>query len=278
MPPFPNLISDSTLITHTIQYLQAVGGKASAVRIVDRVMKIRKPDPAFALTLVSDLVERDMRLSINEDLVELVDGRHDHIELESADFVVIDLETTGAKTPPGRITEVGAYRVKNGEVAERFHSLVNPESPIPPFIVSLTGISDEMVADAPKFAEIVDDVLRFIGESVIVAHNARFDMAFLNYEIGRVYQDCKLANPSICTVQLSRGLVAEVENHKLKTMANYYAVDLENHHRASDDAHATAKIFINLLTELRSIGIRDLGTARRLSRKKRNVEPTAAAA
>jgi DNA polymerase-3 subunit alpha (Gram-positive type) len=278
MPPFQNLISDSTLITHTIQYLQAVGGKASAVRIVDRVMKIRKPDPAFALTLVSDLVERDMRLSINDDLVELVDGRHDHIELESADFVVLDLETTGAKTPPARVTEVGAYRVKNGEVAESFHSLVNPETPIPPFIVSLTGISDAMVAGAPKFAEIVDDVLRFIGDSVIVAHNARFDMAFLNYEIGRVYRDCKLANPSLCTVQLSRGLVAEVENHKLKTMANYYAVDLENHHRAADDAHATAKIFINLLTELRTIGVRDLGTARRLSRKKRNVEPTAAAA
>jgi DNA polymerase-3 subunit alpha (Gram-positive type) len=266
------------LITHTIQYLQAVGGKASAVRIVDRVMKIRKPDPAFALTLVSDLVERDMRLSINEDLVELVDGRHDHIELESADFVVLDLETTGAKTPPARITEVGAYRVRNGEVAESFHSLVNPETPIPPFIVSLTGISDAMVENAPKFVEIVDDVLRFIGDSVIVAHNARFDLAFLNYEIGRVYQDCKLANPSLCTVQLSRGLVAEVENHKLKTMANYYAVDLENHHRAAADAHATAKIFINLLTELRSIGIRDLGTARRLSRKKRNAEPTAAAA
>jgi DNA polymerase III alpha subunit (gram-positive type) len=103
-------------------------------------------------------------------------------------------------------------------------------------------------------------------------------MGFLNHEIGMIYEDCKLANPSLCTVQLSRGLVSEVENHKLKTMANYYSVDLKNHHRAAEDAHATAKIFINLLTELRAIGVNNLGAARRLSRKKRYVEPNAAAA
>ena len=177
MSRFPNLVSESTLIAHTIQYLQAVGGKASAVRIVDRVMKIRRPDPAIALLLVSDLVERDKRFSMCDDVVELVDGRHDHIELSEAEFVVLDLETTGAKPPPSRITEIGAYRVRNGEVTDSFHSLVNPEMPIPAFIISLTGISDAMVADAPKFAEIADNVLDFIGESVIVAHNARFDMS-----------------------------------------------------------------------------------------------------
>jgi DNA polymerase-3 subunit alpha (Gram-positive type) len=278
MPPFPNLISDSVLINHTIQYLQAVGGKASAVRIVDRVMKIRKPDPGFAAILVSDLVQRDARLSLVDDIVELVEGLHDHIELETADFVVLDLETTGAKAPPGRVTEIGAYRVRNCEVTEEFHSLVNPEIPIPPFIVSLTGINDTMVADAPKFAEVAESFLNFLGESVVVAHNASFDMGFLNHEIGMIYEDCKLANPSLCTVQLSRGLVSEVENHKLKTMANYYSVDLKNHHRAAEDAHATAKIFINLLTELRAIGVSNLGAARRLSRKKRYVEPNAAAA
>lgn len=278
MPSFPNLISDSVLINHTIQYLQAVGGKASAVRVVDRVMKIRKPDPGFAAILVSDLVERDARLSMTDDVVELVDGLHDHIDLNEAEFVVLDLETTGAKTPPCRITEVGAYRVKNGEVTGEFHSLVNPETPIPPFIVALTGISDAMVAGAPKFAEIAIELLEFIGDSVLVAHNARFDLGFLNYEIGRVFEDCKLGNPSLCTVHLSRGLISEIENHKLKTVANYYAIDLVNHHRAAEDAHATAKIFLNLLIELKSIGVNDLGAARRIARKKRYVEPTADAA
>ena len=278
MRSFPNLISDSVLISHTIQYLQAVGGKASAVRIVDRVMKIRKPDPGFAAILVSDLVERDSRLSMTDDVVELVDGRHDHIALDDADFVVIDLETTGAKAPPGRVTEIGAYRVRCGEVTGEFHTLVNPEIPIPPFIVALTGISDTMVATAPKFAEIADNLLKFIGDSIVVAHNASFDMGFLNHEIGRIYEDCKLGNPSLCTVHLSRGLISEIENHKLKTVANYYAIDLVNHHRAAEDAHATAKIFLNLLTELKTIGVNDLGAARRLARKKRHVEQNAAAA
>src|SRR5688572_10459456 len=158
MRSFPNLISDSVLISHTIQYLQAVGGKATAVRVVDRVMKIRKPDPGFAAILVSDLVENDARLSMTDDVVELVDGLHDHIELDCAEFVVLDLETTGAKAPPGRITEIGAYRVCGGEVTGHFHTLVNPEIPIPPFIVALTGINDGMVACAPKFAEIADDL------------------------------------------------------------------------------------------------------------------------
>src|SRR5829696_3199712 len=125
MPPFPNLISETILVTHTIQYLQAVGGKASAVRIVDRVMKIRKPDPGFALMLVSDLVACDPRLSMCDEVVELVDGAHDHIDLDDAEFVVLDLETTGAKAPPSRITEIGAYRVRGGEVTEEFHTLVN---------------------------------------------------------------------------------------------------------------------------------------------------------
>jgi hypothetical protein len=178
MPRFPNLISESILVTNTIQYLQAVGGKASASRIVDRVMKIRQPDPGFAMLLVSDLIERDRRLSLCDGIVELADGSHDHIDLCEAEFVVLDLETTGAKAPPSRITEIGAYKVRGGELTDSFHTLVNPEIPIPPFIVGLTGIDDAMVAGAPKFAEIADDFLNFIGDSVLVAHNARFDLGF----------------------------------------------------------------------------------------------------
>lgn len=278
MRPFPNLISHSPLVRDTVNYLQAVGGKAPAVRIVDRVMKIRKPEPSFALLLVSDLVERDGRLTIVEDRVELVECHHDHIDLAETDFVVLDVETTGSKAPPCRVIEIGAFRVSGGEVTDRFHTLVDPETPIPPFIASLTGISDAMVADAPKFGEVADDLLRFIGDSVVVAHNAEFDLAFLNHEIGRVYEDYRLGNASLCTVQLSRGLISEIENHKLNTVADYYSIDLVNHHRASDDAHATAKIFVNLLKELELIGVSNIGAARRLSRKKKYATESTAAA
>ena len=149
-----------------------------------------------------------------------------------------------------------------------FHTLVNPEVPIPPFITSLTGISDDMVRDAPRFSEVVDDFLRFIGDSVLVAHNSPFDLGFLNHEISLVHDECRVGNPALCTVQLSRRLLPDIENHKLKTVASYYSVDLINHHRASDDARATAKIFINLLKMLNEQGINDLGAARKFSQRR----------
>lgn len=273
MTPYPNLISESLLISETVNLLRSFGGQASAVSIVDFVMKIRRPDQRLARMLVSDLIADDPRLSLDGDMVLL----RDHYEFEGrelmdTEFVVFDLETTGAKAPPCRVTEVGAWRVKNGQVTEEFHTLVNPETPIPPFITSLTGITDEMVHDAPVFADIAEDLLGFIGDSILVAHNSGFDMRFLNHEISRVYGKYRLANPCLCTVLLSRKLLPDILNHKLKTVAQHYEIDLVNHHRASADAYATAHIFVNLITKLRDNGVNDLAAVRRLgSRKHRYV-------
>jgi DNA polymerase-3 subunit alpha (Gram-positive type) len=263
MPPYPNLISDSLLISETIQLLQNFGGRVSVVKVVDYVMKISAPAPDLAKLLVSDLVESDPRLHLNEDTLELVETDFDRRAFAETDFVVFDLETTGAKTPPCRVTEIGAYRVKSGKITEEYQTLVNPETPIPPFITNLTGISDRMVKNAPKFREIAADFLDFIGDSVLVAHNAHFDMRFLNHEIGRVYENYRVANPSLCTVRLSRRLVPHIENHRLNTLANYYSIALVNHHRAGDDAHATAHIFINLLEQLQTRGVKDLATVKK---------------
>jgi DNA polymerase III epsilon subunit family exonuclease len=201
-------------------------------------------------------------------MVELGADGFEGRELDGAEFVVFDLETTGAVAPPCRITEIGAYRVRDGVVAGEFHSLVNPEMPIPPFITQLTGISDRMVLDAPVFADVAGEFLDFIGDSVLVAHNSGFDMRFLNYEIGRIFADYRLANPCLCTVQLSRRLLPDIANHKLKTVAEYYSIDLVNHHRASADALATAHIFINLLARMRTEGVRDLATVKKYSSRK----------
>ncbi len=264
MSPYPNLISDSLLINETIQLLQSSGGRASAVKVVDYVMKIREPAPDLAKLLVSDLIEVDPRLQLNEDTVEFIQEDLAQRKLAESEFVVFDLETTGAKTPPCRITEIGAYRVKNGAITDEFHTLINPETTIPFFITQLTGISDQMVRHEPKFHEVAADFLEFIGDSVLVAHNASFDMRFLNHEIGRIHENYRVANPSLCTVQLSRKLLPHIENHRLNTVANYYSVSLVNHHRASDDARATAHIFINLLEDLQTRGIWDLATAKKL--------------
>lgn len=279
MCPYPNLVSESLLINSTIDYLASLGGSAPAVAVVDYVMRIRQPEPLFARLLVDDLIKRDPRLRRDDDdEVHLIEPDHDSLHLDDAGFVVFDLETTGAKAPPCRITEVGAYLVKKGEIADEFHSLVNPETPIPAFITALTGISDDMVADAPLFGDVAPRFLEFIGDSVLVAHNAHFDMGFLNHEIGRVFEDYRVWNPSLCTVQLSRRLVPQIENHKLKTLAKHFSVDLINHHRASDDAKATAHVFINLLNDLKARGIGDLGAARRLCRQKYYAKRSEAAA
>lgn len=274
MQPHPNLISESLLINATIEYLSSIGGRASAVTVVDYIMNIRKANPALARLLVSDLVARDSRLVLDGDDVTFIAVDHDAMELSEAGFVVFDLETTGAKTPPCRVTEIGAYRVRRGEIVEEFHSLVNPETPIPFFISLLTGITDEMVRDEPKFADVADPFLKFIGDSVLVAHNASFDMRFLNHEVGRLYEDYRVGNPSLCTVQLARKLLPDIVNHKLKTLAEHFSVALVNHHRANEDAYATARIFINLLTQLETCGVRDLGGARELNLKKKYVRPS----
>ena len=264
MSPYPNLISESILISETIELLQSSGGRASAVRVVDYVMKIRQPAPDLAKLLVLDLVETDPRIQLIEDTVELIQEKFANRILSETDYVVFDLETTGAKTPPCRITEIGAFRVSGGKITEEFHTLVNPESPIPIFISQLTGISNQMVAHAPKFHEIAPEFLEFIGDSVLVAHNAHFDLRFLNHEIGRIHENYRVANPHLCTVNLSRKLLPHIENHRLNTVAEYYSVALINHHRASEDARATAQIFINLLDELDALNVTDLATAKKL--------------
>lgn len=272
MTPYPNLISESLLISETVALLRSFGGKASAVSVVDFVMKIRKPDRNLARLLAADMISGDPRLKIDGDMVELCDDEFEGRELKETEFVVFDLETTGAKAPPCRITEIGAYRVKDGKVQEEFQTLVNPETTIPPFITSLTGISDEMVRHAPLFADVAYDFLDFIGDSILVAHNSGFDMRFLNHEISRIFGKYKLRNPCLCTVQLSRKLLPDILNHKLKTVAEHYEIELVNHHRASADAYATAHIFVNLLTKLNENGVNDLAAIRGLgSRKHRYV-------
>ncbi len=276
MPPYRNLISDALLITETIQLLESLGGRVPSVEVVDYVMKIRKPDAALAKMLVTDLIEKDPRLALNEDFLELIQKDFNQNKLLETDFVVFDLETTGAKTPPCRITEIGAYKIKNGAIVEEFQTLINPETPIPPFITGLTGISDRMVKNAPRFSDVAENFLEFIDDSVLVAHNAHFDMRFLNHEIGRIYDSYRMGNPHLCTVHLSRKLLPDLANHRLHTVAEYYSIYIKNRHRAADDALATANIFCNFLVQMNETGITDLLTAQKLRGEKRNFNRFAA--
>lgn len=264
MPPYPNLVSDSTLVQDTIDLLTCSGGRAAASEIVDAVFKLSHIDDELAGLLVADLIRNDRRFKIVDNSVELLEDDSHLRLLKDLDFVVVDVEATGAKTPPNRLIELGAYRIRGGRIVDKFHSLVNPEIPIPRFVASLTGISNDMVRDAPVFADVAPKWLDFVSDSVLIAHNAPFDTSFLNHEISRVYPGHRMMNPHLCTVRLSRRALPDLSNHRLDTIATHFSIPIASRHRAGSDALATAEIFILLLTELEeTYGIKDLGAARR---------------
>ena len=265
MPPYPNLVSDSTLVQDTIDLLTCSGGRAAASEIVDAVFKLSHIDDELAGLLVADLIRNDRRFKIVENnTVELLEDDSHLRLLKELDFVVVDVEATGAKTPPNRLIELGAYRIRGGKIVDKFVTLVNPEIPIPRFVATLTGISNEMVRGAPVFADVAPKWLDFVSEAVLVAHNAPFDTSFLNHEISRVYPGHRMVNPHLCTVKLSRRAMPDLSNHRLETIASHFSIPIASRHRAGSDALATAEIFILLLPELEEThGIKDLGAARR---------------
>jgi DNA polymerase III epsilon subunit family exonuclease len=264
MLPYPNLVSDSNFVQETIDLLTCSGGRAAASEIVDVVFKLSHVDDELAGQLVADLIKNDRRFKIVENnTVELQqDDSHSRL-LRDLDFVVVDVEATGAKTPPNRLIELGAYRIRGGRIVDKFLTLVNPEIPIPRFVASLTGISNDMVKLAPVFAELAPQWLDFVSDSVLVAHNAPFDTSFLNHEISRVYPGHRMVNPHLCTVRLSRRALPDLSNHRLETIATHFSIPIASRHRAGSDALATAEIFILLLTELEEThGIKNLAAAR----------------
>jgi DNA polymerase III epsilon subunit family exonuclease len=264
MPPYPNLVSDSTLVQDTIDLLNDAGGRAPASEIVDAVFKLSHIDNELAGLLVADLIRNDRRFKIIDNhTVELQQDDWDTQLLKDLDFVVVDVEATGAKTPPNRLIELGAYRIRGGRIVDKFMQLVNPEIPIPRFVVTLTGISNEMVKSAPVFAEVAPQWLDFVSDSVLVAHNAPFDTSFLNHEISRVYPGHRMLNPHLCTVRLSRRVLPNIANHRLDTIADHFSIPIISRHRAGSDALATAEIFLLLLSKLEEEhGVKDLATAR----------------
>ncbi|TCT15061.1 DNA polymerase-3 subunit alpha (Gram-positive type) [Natranaerovirga pectinivora] len=164
-------------------------------------------------------------------------------------YVVFDIETTGFLPGKDKVTEIGAVKINNGMIVDYYSSFVNPEQPIPPEIEKLTGISDFMVQDAPKIEEVLPGFIDFIGDSVVVAHNADFDMSFINYFASELNYNLDVT--VLDTVMMARMLLPKLNRYKLNTIAKELNIKLDNHHRAVDDAKATAEIFLNFLVRLK---------------------------
>lgn len=182
------------------------------------------------------------------DMVPAVTG-HSSNTLDD-EFISFDIETTGLSPNKERITEIGAVRIRNGEVVESFGTFVNPQMPIPPKITELTGITDEMVKDAPLEKEALKQFYAFCGkDAVLLAHNAEFDTSFIRIAAERCGMEFPYAY--IDTLPMCRAMLKDLKNHKLDTVAKHLKLDPFNHHRACDDAAVLAKIFIILMTRLK---------------------------
>ena len=163
-------------------------------------------------------------------------------------YAVIDIETTGGRAQHHRITEVGIVKMIGGEIVAQWQSLINPERRIPHNITSLTGIDNDMVADAPLFAEVADDIDEFTDGCVFVAHNVNFDYGFIKEEFNRLERHYR--RPKLCTVREMRKYYKDLASYSLANLTKYFGIDMQRHHRAMSDAIAASEL-LNMVNEKR---------------------------
>jgi DNA polymerase-3 subunit epsilon len=250
----------SSLVNRAAAYLEA--GPASSIALVRDVLRLRATPRALAARIADALLGADPRVLRTPDgrwtLAEPASDAADP-SLGTCHFAVVDVETTGASVRAGgRIVEIAVVALEGTETRVAFHSLVNPEVPLSPFVSRLTGISDAVVRGAPRFAEIADAVLASLAGAVFVAHSVRFDWAFVAAELERT-RGLLLQGPRLCTVRLARRLLPPLDRRNLDTVADFFGITIEGRHRATGDAMATARILGHMLRVARARGAVTLG-------------------
>ena len=173
--------------------------------------------------------------------------------IEQEEYIIFDIETTGFDPYKDKIIEIGAVKLKGRNIIDRFSAFVNPEVPIPEEIIKLTNITDDMVKDAELIDTVLPRFLEFCGDCTMVAHNAKFDVGFLTQKARQL--ELEFLPSVIDTLYWARVLITDLKRFNLKALANYFNISLDNHHRAVDDAEATASIFIKMLNMVLSKGI-----------------------
>jgi DNA polymerase III epsilon subunit family exonuclease len=229
-----------------------------------------------AAAAVFTLLGGDARFAVDAQGIWSVAGAAEPVDpalpvrpLREEEFVVVDVETTGGTPTRGhRVTEVAAVRVSGGRITDTFCSLVNPERPIPNMITRLTGITNTMVADQPRFAQVARELGGALEGCVFVAHNAAFDWRFVCHEMS-LATGMTLSGRQLCTVRLSRRLLPQLPSRSLDGLASWFGVEIESRHRALDDAVATAKVLIRLIDLLEDQGVHDWEALQGVLRRRR---------
>src|SRR5688572_7143326 len=259
-PTFTGLVSrprDALLVLRAHDYLAA--GPATAQQLIAAVCQLPGVPATIAEHMTAALLAEVPTIRRDQSGLWglLTPARADasgSARLDALSYVVVDVETTGGRPYHGdRITEVAAVLVRRGEIVDVFEALVNPRRSIPPWITRLTNISWRMVKDAPPFEALCAKVLDVLGGHVFVAHNARFDWAFVSAEVERA-TGRTLDGPRLCTVKLARKLLPALRRRSLDYVAMHYGVEIQSRHRAAGDAIATARVLVRLLAEARARG------------------------
>ncbi|MBP1684737.1 MAG: hypothetical protein H6Q33_880 [Deltaproteobacteria bacterium] len=238
------------------EYLVERPAGASPRELLDLVFTQPGADPEFGPRFLRALLGTDTRFVWREEAGTWNARLHEALArpLNDTAFVVVDLETTGGSAAAANIIEIGAARIHGGRVIEEFQQLVDPGVRLPHFITQLTGIDDAMLAGQPSIGEVWPRFLDFLGDGVIVAHNAAFDLGFLNAaalaQSGRA-----LPHPHLCTLRLARRLVPELRRRALDVVAGHFGVTISDRHRALGDVRITVEVFYHLLELLAARGI-----------------------
>lgn len=244
---YKNLVPDTPLHRQLELLMRESQGRASVAAVCEQVLLLPAADPALAGALVEALIEDDARLRLNGDgMVEWVEPAAEEAWGACRRFAVVDVETTNGGRGEQRIIEIGVSTIENGRLTREWAALVNPERRIPYWVQQLTGITEADVRQAPRFEALVPHLLDEVEEAVLVAHHARFDVACLNSELGRLLGK-RLSNPYLCTVELARHFLPGCENYRLETLSQRLRLTHERPHRAGSDARATAELLCHLL-------------------------------
>jgi DNA polymerase III epsilon subunit family exonuclease len=227
-----------------VELVEVRGGRVSANEAVRHLFALTEAHEDVAQSLLGPLIDQDARLVWRGSSVALVE--REPLALRDAGFVVFDLETTGL-VASARICEIGAVRVQRLELAETFETLVAPDIRLAAPIGRLTGLSDEALQRAPRIATALRQFSVFVGDAVLIAHNARFDVGFINRELEQLTGK-RLSTTVIDTLALARNLLrGRVQKLNLASLAFFFGVSTEPCHRALPDALATAEVFVRLV-------------------------------
>lgn len=235
-----------------------------AAALARRVLGLRGGPAGLTAHLVRELLDGDPRVAEDHRGVwRLTEPAGRGLaSLSALRYAVVDVETTGGSPERGgRIVEVGVVEVHQGHVVDEYGSLVNPGIPMPRWVSRLTGITDQMVAAAPRFEEVCDALRGRLEGRVFVAHNVAFDWGFLAAEMRRA-RSLLPSGPRLCTIQFTRRAVPGLQRRGLDSVADYYSIPIVDRHRALGDARATAAVLVRLLEEVARLGISGWGELR----------------